>query len=159
MRNLVCVGLVGTLRLGTAAALRMAVSGIRLLALLAVCISAGPVTAVHAHDVPADIRINAFAKPAGDRFQLLLRVPMQALLDVEFPTHGRDYLTISESEPALRSAIKIWLTDNIDVYEDGELLPSPEVLRPRVSLPSDRSFTSFDDGPRPSRRTAACRRP
>ncbi|WP_170135065.1 HupE/UreJ family protein [Acuticoccus kandeliae] len=115
-----------------------------LLWLILVCAALAASGRAQAHDVPADIRINGFVRPAGDQLQLLLRVPMRALLEVDFPKHGRGYLTISEAEQPLRNAVKLWLTDNIDVYEDGRLLPKPEVVRPRVSLPSNRDFTSFD---------------
>ena len=43
-------------------------------ALLAAC-----VVGAAAHDVPADIRINAFVKPAGNRLELLVRVPLAAM--------------------------------------------------------------------------------
>ncbi|RAH96756.1 hypothetical protein DLJ53_31325 [Acuticoccus sediminis] len=105
---------------------------------------AGSMQGASAHDVPADIRINGFVRPAGDRLQLLLRVPMLALLEVDFPKHGAGYLTISEADQSLRNAVKLWLTDKIEVWEDRRLLPKPEVVSPRVSLPSDRSFASFE---------------
>ena len=118
--------------------------GLVLTLALAVLLVTGLAQRARAHDVPSDIRINGFVRPAGDRLQLLLRVPMLALLEVDFPKHGTGYLTISEADQSLRNAVKLWLTDNIDVYEDGRLLPAPNVVKPRVSLPSDRSFESFE---------------
>ena len=34
-----------------------------------------------AHDIPNDIKVNAFMRPAGDRLELLMRIPMQALIE------------------------------------------------------------------------------
>ena len=48
-----------------------------------------------AHDVPADIRINAFVKPAGDRLELLIRVPFAALVEAEFPLRGQGFIDVS----------------------------------------------------------------
>ena len=39
-----------------------------------------------AHEVPTDVTINLFVKPAGQRLELLVRVPMAAMRDVDVPT-------------------------------------------------------------------------
>jgi hypothetical protein len=107
-----------------------------------------------AHDIPTDVKVNAFLRPAGDRLELLIRVPLAAMSDIDIPTRGPGYLDISRADDALRSATKLWLVDNIEIYEDGARLPAPRIVRARVSLPSDRSFTSYEaarallDGPR-----------
>ena len=107
-----------------------------------------------AHEVPADVRLNMFVKPAGHRLELLIRVPMAAMGDVDVPTRGPGYLDVSRADAALHQATKIWLVDHIDVYENDRRLPSPQIARARVSLASDRSFTSYEvarahvDGPR-----------
>ncbi len=38
-----------------------------------------------AHEIPADVKINIFVRPAGDRLELLVRVPLAAMIEVEFP--------------------------------------------------------------------------
>ncbi len=45
---------------------------------------------------------------------------------------------------AIRGGVKVWLTDNIDAYEDGALLEKPRIAAALVSLPSDKSFASFE---------------
>ena len=45
----------------------------------------------------------------------------------------------------LRDAAKLWLIDHIDVYEDDRRLPAPRIAAARVSLPSDRSFVSYEE--------------
>jgi hypothetical protein len=97
-----------------------------------------------AHDVPADVRINAFIKPAGQKLELLIRVPLLAMQEVDFPIRGPGYLDVSRAGEALRNATKLWLIGNIDVYENSERLAPPKIVHARVSLPSDRSFTSYE---------------
>ena len=107
-----------------------------------------------AHDIPTDVKINAFVKPAGKRLELLIRVPLAAMIEVDIPTRGPGYLDLSRADGALRDATKLYLIDNITIYENGAPLPPPHILYARVSLPSDRSFTSYEqarahvEGPR-----------
>jgi HupE / UreJ protein len=97
------------------------------------------------HEIPADVKINAFVKPQGDRLELLIRVPLAAMREVDFPTRGPGYLVISRADEALRNATKLHLIDNITIYENDVLLPAPSIVYARVSLPSDRSFTSYGE--------------
>jgi hypothetical protein len=115
----------------------------RAAALIVALVGAWASTAM-AHDVPVDVKIHAFLKPTGNRLELLVRVPMLALQEVEFPTRGPGYLDLSRADDALRHATKLWLIDNIDIYENATRLPPPRIANVRVSLPSDRSFTSYD---------------
>jgi hypothetical protein len=97
-----------------------------------------------AHDIPNDVRVIAFVKPSAQRLHVLVRVPMIAMREVDFPTHGGGYLDVTRVEPALRNAAKLWLANNLDVFENDERLVYPEIVRARVSLPSDRSFESYE---------------
>jgi hypothetical protein len=97
-----------------------------------------------AHEIPNDVRINAFVKPEGKTLELVIRVPLAAMIEVDFPTRAPGFLVVSRADEALRHATKLYLTDNITVTEDGSVLPPPRVLFARVSLPSDRSFTSYE---------------
>src|SRR5437879_6540083 len=97
-----------------------------------------------AHDIPTDVRINAFVKRVGDRLELVIRVPLAAMIEVDFPTRGPGYLDLSRADEALRSATTLYLINNIAVYENNIPLPAPRIVQARVSLPSDRSFTSYE---------------
>ena len=66
------------------------------------------------------------------------------MIEVDFPTRGPGYLDISRADDALRHAVKLYLIDNITLYEDGAALPPPRIAYARVSLASDRSFTSYE---------------
>ena len=97
-----------------------------------------------AHDIPNDVRLQAFLKPAGRQLQLLLRVPLAAMQEVEFPRRGPGYLDLARADAALRVAANQWLADNFSVYEDTERLAYPRLVEARVSLPSDKSFADYD---------------
>ncbi|MDE0830885.1 MAG: hypothetical protein OSB03_16955, partial [Vicinamibacterales bacterium] len=45
-----------------------------------------------AHDIPGDVTVQAFVKPEAQRLRLLVRVPLEALSDMVFPTLGPGYL-------------------------------------------------------------------
>jgi hypothetical protein len=98
-----------------------------------------------AHDIPADVKINAFFKPDGNKLELLVRLPLASLIDTDFPTRGNGSLDIARADEPIRGGVKVWLTDNIDVYENGLQLEKPRVVTALVSLPSDKSFTSFEE--------------
>jgi len=97
-----------------------------------------------AHEIPADVRINAFVRPIGDRLELLIRVPLAAMREVEFPTRGPGYLDLPRVDEALRNATTLWLIDGIDLYENDARLGPPRIVKARISLASDRSFTSYE---------------
>src|SRR4051812_8907956 len=84
-----------------------------------------------AHDVPADLKVNAFVRPAGERLEVLLRVPLQGMREVDLPTRGPGYLEISAADEALRNAAKLWLAHNIEVFEDDAPVGLPEVAKVR----------------------------
>jgi hypothetical protein len=45
---------------------------------------------VSAHDIPRDVTVQAFAKPEDHTFTLLVRVPLKAIMDIEFPRRERE---------------------------------------------------------------------
>lgn len=99
--------------------------------------------ALLAHDVPDAVAVTAFVRPAGQRVQMLVRVPLAAMRDVDVPTDAGGYLDLPRAESTLRHAATIWLTQNIEIFEEGTLLASPRLASVQVSLPSDLSFREF----------------
>jgi len=97
-----------------------------------------------AHEIPADVVARLFVKPEGGRLRLLVRVPLEAMRDVDFPMVGGDYLDLARAEPFLRDAAILWIADQIQLYEDGRRLPSPSLVAVRASIPSDRAFADWD---------------
>jgi len=98
-----------------------------------------------AHDIPNDVTVQAFFKPEGDRALLLVRAPMKAMRDVEFPQRGPGFLDFDRADRFLQDAATLWISDAIQLYEDDALLPKPRLAAVRASLESDRSFSSFEE--------------
>lgn len=96
------------------------------------------------HDIPSDVTIQAFLKPEGEHLNLLLRVPLKAVRDVEFPTRGPGYLDLARVDRFLPDAATLWISDSIELYEGATRLPKPGVAAARISLESDRSFASYE---------------
>ena len=99
----------------------------------------------YAHEIPASVIVRLFVKPDHDRLRLVMRVPVEAMRDVELPLRGPGYLDIPRAEPLLRDAAMIWLADYIQLYEGERQLSGAHIESSRISLPSDRSFASYDD--------------
>ncbi len=119
---------------------------VRVLLFLAIAglTAAVPSTGAFGHDIPSDITVRAFIKPEGQRLSMLVRVPLEAMLDVTFPLTGPGYLDLSRADESLRDAAMLWLGQEVSIYEDGTRLAVPELVAARASLPSDRSFGAYD---------------
>jgi hypothetical protein len=97
-----------------------------------------------AHEIPSDVVVRMIVKPTDDRLQILVRVPLEAMQDVEFPLQGPGYLDVARADGALRDAALLWLANEIVVYEGSRRLPAPTLAAVRASIPSDRSFAQFE---------------
>jgi len=100
-------------------------------------------TSPSAHEIPADVTLLSFIRPDGDRLQILVRVPLTSMRDVDFPLIDDVYVDLVETAPLLSDLATTWIADYVDFYEDGEMLGRPRVVAARVTLPSDRSFLTF----------------
>ncbi|MDB5811876.1 MAG: hypothetical protein JWN94_3998 [Betaproteobacteria bacterium] len=115
----------------------------RLIIMLATALAVLFTCPASAHEIPADVRVQAFVKPEGKTLQLLMRVPLTAMREVDVPKRGPGYLDLARADAALKNAANLWLADNIEIYEGETRLAYPRVLDARVSLPSDKSFAAF----------------
>jgi hypothetical protein len=97
----------------------------------------------YAHDIPNDITVHGLVKPSGSQLQVILRVPLKSMRDMEFPEQGGGYLDVPRLAPLLPDAATVWLAGFVDLYEGGAPLPKPRVSATQISLASDRSFVNF----------------
>jgi hypothetical protein len=111
------------------------------MAIALVAISAVP---LDAHDIPSRVALMAFVKPEGHRLRIVLRAPLEAMRDVNWPSKPLGYLDLDKALPLARDAAKLWIADYIEVRENGQALPSPTVVATRISLPSERTFGGYD---------------
>ena len=97
-----------------------------------------------AHDLPTDVVVQAFVKPEGQRLRLLVRVPLAAMGDVDYPTRGpAGLLDLTRIDRSLQDAATMWLLPAFQVYEDDVPVTRPRVTAVHISLPVDRSFSSY----------------
>jgi hypothetical protein len=115
----------------------------RIAALSLVVLVTGTVR-VLAHDIPNDVTVQAFARADGHTFTLLARVPLKAIMDIEFPRREREYVDLDRVDQALCDAAMIWLARRIELYEEDTALSAPRIVSTRLSLESDRSFDSYE---------------
>ena len=102
-----------------------------------------------AHDIPNDVTIQTFLKPEGPRLRLVVRVPLQAMRDMDYPkprgATNTDLMDLARADATLRDAATLWISDYLDLYENGDRLPPPRVVSVRAALQSDKSFASYDE--------------
>jgi hypothetical protein len=97
-----------------------------------------------AHEVPPSVMVLAFVKPEPGRLRLLVRVPLESIRDFEFVLRGPGYLDLPSVHPQLNDAARMWIADYVEVFENDRPLELRQISAAMLSLPSDRSFTSYD---------------
>ncbi|MGH7616890.1 MAG: HupE/UreJ family protein [Gemmatimonadaceae bacterium] len=97
-----------------------------------------------AHNIPTSVTILAFIHPAGQRLRLIVRVPLEAMRDVDFPLRGPGYLEIAQLDSLLPGAARLWIADAVQLYEGGTRLTRDSIIATRVALQSDRSFETYE---------------
>jgi len=112
--------------------------------LLGLFLAAGLAGAALAHEIPSEVTAHLIAKPEGDRVQLLVRVPLSSMRDTEFPELASGYLDMDELAPKLIDLATVWIASFVEIYEGDTRLPKPQIAATQISLPSDKSFASFD---------------
>src|SRR5262249_37946428 len=73
-----------------------------------------------------------------------IRVPLESMRDVEWPLRPPGFLIIPRLDTLIRDATETWILNHIEIHEGDKLLEQGRITGARVSLPSDRSFESFD---------------
>src|SRR5213080_4962362 len=70
-----------------------------------------------AHEIPFDVTVHAFVKPEGHRLLVIVRAPLAAMRDLDYPSRGAGLLDLSRADAVLRDGATLWLADSIAVYE------------------------------------------
>ncbi len=94
------------------------------------------------HDVAAQLRLHGFVQAEGDRLRLVLRVPLELMLNVDLPKRGNGYLELAHLDSAVPRALQA-VAKGVVMIEDGQPL-TPTGGEARIALPNDRSFESFE---------------
>jgi hypothetical protein len=94
-----------------------------------------------AHEFKLDAVINAFVKIEPGEAQLVVRAPLYLFKSVRFPVNNAE-IDVDESAPAIQRALAA-IQKDITLFENERPLVASHATG-RLSLPSDRSFDSFD---------------
>jgi hypothetical protein len=100
--------------------------------------------AAFAHDIPASVVVQTYVRPQGQTLRAVVRAPLSAMRDVEFPLRDGGMLDLARADKTLEDAARLWLARDIEIVEGDTRLPPPRLVSARVSLPSDRSFVTYD---------------
>ena len=114
-------------------------------AAIAIGLTLAQPVAAFAHEIPARVVVRAFVRPEGQRLRLLVRVPLEAIRDVQFAEHAGGYLDVARADSVLHEAARLWIAGYVELFEDGTRLGSGRIVAARISPPSDRSFGSYAD--------------
>ena len=96
-----------------------------------------------AHDIPASVTVQAFAKPEGRTLRFLLRVPLVSMRDFTLPSSDGVFLDLARVEAVLGDMARTWLVTSVTMFEEDRPLGPPRLAAARISLPSDSSFGSY----------------
>jgi HupE / UreJ protein len=96
-----------------------------------------------AHDLPDELIVQSFIKPADGQLHFLVRVPLALLEGLALPKRGPGYIDLTHVDEALERS---WLAvaREFVLYENGARL-TPEQAGTRISQPSEDSFGSFEE--------------
>ncbi len=115
-----------------------------LILLFALGVTAFAARLAHSHEIPNDVTIHTLIKPEDGHLRILMRLPLEAMRDVNFPISGPGYLDIARADRQLLDAANLWIVNDLELYEDQTSLAGLRIVAARASIPSDRSFRSFD---------------
>lgn len=98
-----------------------------------------------ADEIPLRVAVQAFVKAENDRLNVLMRVPMDALVEAQFPLRGEvGFVIFSQARGAMESAANNEILQAIQVFEGERLLQPAALEAVRIALPSDRSFVDYE---------------
>ncbi len=96
-----------------------------------------------AHEIPSRVTVLAFIRPEGRVLRVAVRVPLEAMRDLEFPLKGEGFLDLAHAGPQLSDAARIWIAGSMELLENGATLDDSRIVATQVSLPVDRSFETY----------------
>ena len=123
----------------------MKIDGLRLIARTLVLAAAVCAPIAQAHEFKLDAVMNAFVKVEPGRAELVVRAPLYLFKSARFPVAGIE-VDVTQAAPALKQSLAA-LQKDITVFENERPLTADSATA-RLSLPSDRSFGSYEEAVR-----------
>jgi len=103
-----------------------------------------PTWSGEAHEIPADVTVQAFIRPEGNTLRALVRVPLASMRDYNFPLRDPGYLEMVESTELAGEAAQLWLAQYVEMAEGSQNLGFPRVAAVRIAIPGDGAFRDYD---------------
>ena len=97
-----------------------------------------------AHEIPADVTIQAFVKPEGRTLRMIVRAPLISMRDFAFPVRDPGYLDLPGASELIAEAAMMWIGDYLEMLENGRPLGRPSVGAVRIAIPGDRAFQTYE---------------
>jgi len=101
----------------------------------------------HAHDVADEIAVTGFVKPSGNETEVLWRVPLAMLADLDLPQAPAGFVDLARVGPALRlaaGAVARAFALHDGSKGEGNVPLDHRIVALRVSPPGDREFETLD---------------
>lgn len=97
-----------------------------------------------AHDIPVDVTVHLFLAPHAQTLKLLVRVPLPALRDLDIRERAPGVADLPALTRQLPDGATLWISGFLELQEDSRVLPLPKISAVQLSLPSDRSFLTYE---------------
>jgi hypothetical protein len=103
-----------------------------------------PTWDTEAHEIPADVTVQAYIRPEGNVIRAVVRVPLVSMRDFNWAVRDPGYLDIPSATQMGRDAAVLWVGNFATMYESGRSLGYPEVVASRIAVPGDGAFRSYE---------------
>ncbi|MCX6586874.1 MAG: HupE/UreJ family protein [Acidobacteria bacterium] len=98
-----------------------------------------------AHEAPVIAHVQVHLATNGQTMRAVVRLPLEAVRDVDFPRTAEGFLDAAALAPRLDGLAKLWAADPLRLYAAGQSLGPPRLAGARLALPADASFVSFEE--------------
>lgn len=93
----------------------------------------------YGHEIPSDVTARLRIAETNGKVNVVARVPLKAMRDVEFPELPGGYLDVAKLAPQLQQIAETWIGNSIRIRGAGPL----RVLATRLAIDSDRTFEDW----------------
>lgn len=95
------------------------------------------------HEIPERVAVRGWVVPRDATLTLYLRVPLEAMRDLDFPLRADGALDLVRVRALLPEAARLWIAGGLALEADGEAVTAPRITGARLALPDDRAFDSL----------------
>jgi hypothetical protein len=99
--------------------------------------------ALDSHEIPERVALRAWVVPRDTTLTLLLRVPLEAMRDLDFPERADGTLDMVRVRALLPEAARLWLAEAVALTANGVPMDEARVRATRLALPADRNFDAL----------------